>query len=288
VTQTGVITSSILDVSGTSVTLDMANNISVLGGQATGGDFVFDATGSLVLAGVAASNLASITAGGDILNAALLYTVQGNSVALNAGGAIGSPAAFLNVGAATFAATAMGGISVNVNSFSPMSTTINTLMNSGSGDIVLNAFGGAHITNPVSSAGSVFINSFSPLRVDAGIVAGDSILLSTASDNGAPGANDMVLRGPYSHAPTGSFAVVVGVGGVLDILDGVLQNELFPNDPGITSFTFVGGSNPLQIPEVLQSVGTTILETVETAVGAEKEEEGNSKQRRSLGTCRPA
>ena len=286
VTQTGAITSGSLHVSGTSVKLDLLNNVSVLGGRASAGDFVFRTSGNLFLTGVAASNLASITASyGGIAGATGLYAVEGSKVLLSAGGALGLAEGAMNVRATTLDATASGGVYVNLNSFDPAFATIDRLMNSGSGDIVLNAFGGAHITNPVSNpAGSVFINSFSALRVDAGIAAGDSILLST----GGAGDNDMVLRGSYSYGPAGTFAVTIGAGGVLDIADGVLTSELFPNQPNITSFTFVDGSNPLSNPAVLQSVGTTIVETVETAAGGEKEEEGNAKQRRSLGTCRPA
>jgi hypothetical protein len=96
----------------------------------------------------------------------------------------------------------------------------------------------------------------------------------------------MLLRGTYSYSPTGTFAVTIGLGGVLDIVDGVLTAELFPNTPDITSFTFIA-ANPLSNPLVLQAAGTTVNTAVETAEG-EKQEEGDDRERRSLGTCRPA
>ena len=288
VTQSGVISSASLGVTGGSVTLALQNNVSVLGGQATAGDFVFRTSGSVVLTGVAAKNLASITSSyGGIAGAAALYAVEGAAVALNAGGALGAAGSPLNVRAATLDARATGGLHMNLNTFAPAFATINTLMNSGSGELVLNAYGGAHITNPVSNpGGSVFISSFSPLRVDQGIVAGDSIALATLGADATPGANDMVLRGTYSYAASGTFAVTVGPSGVLDIVDGVLSAELFPNTPKITSFTFIA-SNPLSNPLVLQAAGTTVSTAVETAEG-EKQEEGENRERRSLGTCRPA
>ena len=288
VTQRGAIRSTSLGVTGTSVRLDLQNDVAVIAGQATAGDFVFHTSGNLVLAGVAASNLASIRSSyGGIASAAAAYAVEGNAVALNAAGALGSAAAPLNVRAATLDAAASGGLYVNLNAFGPAFATINSLMNSGSGDLVLNAYGGAHITNPVSNpAGNVFITSFSPLRVDQGILAGDSIALATLGDDATPGANDMMLRGTYTYGPAGNFAVTVGPNGKLDIVDGVLTAELFPNTPGITSFTFIA-ANPLSNPVVLQAAGTTVSTAVETAEG-EKQEEGDNRERRSLGTCRPA
>jgi trimeric autotransporter adhesin len=287
VTQAGAINSGSLHVTGTNVTLDLQNQVSVLGGQASAGDFVFHTSGNLLLTGVAASDLASITASyGGIAGVSALYAVEGSSVLLSAGGALGQAQSALNVRATTFDATANGGVHVNLNSFNPALARIDTLMNSGSGNIVLNAFGGAHITSLVSNpGGSVFLNSSSPLRVDAGIAAGDSIFLSTAGS----GNNDMMLRGSYSYGPAGTFAVTIGPGGVLDIPDGILTTERFPNQPNITSFTFVDASNPLANPEVLQAVGTTITTAVDTAEGGEKkDEETGNRQRRSLGACRPA
>src|SRR5207245_7370004 len=142
-----------------------------------------------------------------------INAVQGGTgVTLNAGGAIGSTAAPLTVSAPALDASAAYGIAIDLNAFAPIWATVNTLRNTTTGDILLNAHGGTTITSLVSSPGNVTINSFSPLEVQQGISAGGGIFLSTAGvlPNGTP-PNDMTLNGPFTYnTGTGKFEVTIG------------------------------------------------------------------------------
>jgi len=254
VTQAALLTTDSLVATGTDVKLDLGNAVKSLQGSASNGNFVFNNSGNLELDGVSASRLASISATGNITGGSsaaglplvgistsgspLGNAVQGGTgVTLNAGGAIGSTTAPLVVAAPALAASAAYGIAIDLNALGPTPTTVNTLQNSTTGDILLNAHGGTTIASLVSSPGSVTINSFSPLDVQQGITAGGGIFLST----GGVLPNDMTLTGTFSPG-TGPFDVTIGSFGTLHLAGGLsLTAPLFPNPLNITQFTFVSG-----------------------------------------------
>jgi len=223
--------------------------------------------------GVSASGVATISATGNITGASFaglppteippstipfIHAVQGGTgVALNAGGAIGSAAAPLAVSAPVLDASAAYGIAIDLNAFGPMPATVNTLRNTTTGDILLNAHGGTTITSLVSSPGNVTINSFSPLEVQQGITAGSGIFLSTAGvlPNGTP-PNDMTLNGTFTHGTTSAFEVTIGSFGTLHLPGGLdLTAPLFPNPLNITKFSFLSG-DPLANSIVLAASNT--------------------------------
>jgi hypothetical protein len=285
ITQGLAITTASLTATGASVTLDLGNTVGTLTGTATAGDFLFNNTTTVNIGGVTATGLASITSGGDILGG----LVQGSAVFLSAAGAIGAPLAHLSVGAATLDASAANGISLEINGLAPQPVMINTLSNSATGDIFVNAYGGATTTSLVSNpGGSVMINTFSPLVIQAGIDAAGSILLSTKGVLGTivPHEKDMTLSGPFTYGSLGVFEVIIGPGGELHLVQSGLNltAELFPNPLQVTKFTFF--NDPLANATVLQSVSTTIVTTVNTATESDKQEEGEDKQKRTLGSCR--
>jgi hypothetical protein len=253
VTQAAALTTDFLFAAGTDVNLALTNTVRFLQGSASNGNFTFNNSGDLGVLGVSASRVASISATGSITGASLsglpstqipptpipfTHAVQGSTgVTLNAGGAIGSTTAPLAVSAPALAASAAYGIAIDLNALSPMPATVNTLRNSTTGDILLNAHGGTTIASLVSGPGSVTINSFSPLDVQQGITAGGGIFLST----GGVLPNDMTLNGTFSPG-TGPFDVTIGSFGTLHLAGGLsLTAPLFPNPLNITKFTFVSG-----------------------------------------------
>ena len=266
VTQAEALTTDSLVATGTDVKLDLGNAVKSLRGSASNGNFTFNNSGNLELEGVSASSLASISATGNITGSSsaaglppagistsgspLGNAVQGGTgVTLNAGGAIGSTTAPLAVAAPALAASAAYGIAIDLNAFGPTPATVNTLQNTTTGDILLNANGGTTIASLVSNpGGNVTINSFGPLDVQQGIAAGSGIFLSTGGlfGNGTL-PNDMTLNGPFTYnTATGAFEVTIGAFGTLHLVaSGLgLTAPLFPNPLNITKFTFLA-SDPL-------------------------------------------
>ncbi len=254
-----------------------------LQGSASNGNFTFNNSGNLELAGVSASRLASISATGNITgsNSAGLplagistsgsplgNAVQGGTgVTLNAGGAIGSTPAPLAVATPALAASAAYGIAIDLNALGPTPVTVNTLQNTTTGDILLNANGGTTIASLVSNpGGNVTINSFGPLDVQQGITAGSSIFLSTGGlfrDGTLP--NDMTLNGQFTYGTSGRFEVTIGSFGTLHLVaSGLgLTAPLFPNPLNITKFTFVA-SDPLA-NSILAAASNTATASVNRA-----------------------
>ena len=275
VTQAAALTTDLLFATGADVKLDLSNTVKSLAGSASNGNFTFNDSGDLEVLGVSASGVAAISATGNITGASStalpstdipptpipsVHAVQGGTgVTLNAGGAIGSTAAPLAVSAPALDASAAYGIAIDLNAFSPMPATVNTLTNSTTGDILLTAHGGTTITQLVSSPGNVTIHSFSPLDVQRGITAGSGIFLSTAglSRNGTL-LNDMTLSGPFTYnTSTGAFEVTIGSFGTLHLAGGLgLTGPLFPNPLNITKFTFLAG-DPLANSIVAAAFNTT-------------------------------
>jgi hypothetical protein len=276
VTQTAVLTTDILFVTGTDVKLDSTNSVKSLLGFASNGNFTFVNSGNLDLLGVSASGAAAISASGNITGtgfaglppaeippSAIPFThaVQGGTgVALTAGGAIGSAAAPLTVSAPALDASGAYGIAIDLNAFGPMPATVSRLQSSTTGDILLNAHGGTTVTSLVSSPGNVTINSFSPLGVNAGITAGGSIFLSTGGvpPNGTP-PNDMTLNGTFTSGAS-AFEVTLGGFGTLHLVASglALTAPAFPNPLNITKFTFLAG-DPLANTIVAAAYNTTAV-----------------------------
>jgi len=140
-----------------------------------------------------------------------------------------------------------------------MPAVVNTLTNTTTGDIVLNAHGGTTITSLVSGPGNVTIHSFSPLDIQKGIAAGGDIFLSTAGPSlNATLPNDMTLSGTFTYRTSGAFDVTIGSFGTLHLPGGLdLTTDLFPNPLNITKFTFVSGD-----PVLVAAYNTTIANRV--------------------------
>ncbi len=230
-----------LNADGGSVQLIGSNQVQNLQARAKTGLLQFINLGALNLtsvdpgnpvAGVSAAGSVYLQAGGSITSGfGGAYSVQGSSVQLfSTGGSLGTSGAPLEVKASTLEAGADQGIYLNTNQFSPAPVTVNLLENLTSGDIVLNAWGGATTTALVyNPGGDVGIHTFSPLSVLAGIQAGDSIFLSTS---GVP-SNDMTLDGPFTYG--GAFEVTVGEPGVL---------TFGPGYTGVITLLVGGGTPP--------------------------------------------
>jgi hypothetical protein len=188
-------------------------------GSVTGNGVTLTATGAgsgIALGGGvnAGTGTATLSAGGDITSSIVgNYAVQGNSVSLNSGGgALGSALAQLEIGTSNLDAVGTNGIFLDLNAFSPVFATVNTLRNTTSGDIIVNAHGGARFLTLVDNPhGNVSITTFSPLDIMAGINAGSSISLTTSGT----GSNDMFLDGTFTNNALGGFDVVLGPTGVL-------------------------------------------------------------------------
>jgi hypothetical protein len=271
-----------------SVTITITDGLGRIGTQAD--------TGAISLANVSTSgNLtvtnAGLTAGSDVRATG---TLRGGALAkLTATGALGSATAPLQLATANLSAVAASGIHIDTNSASPAPVTVLNLTNTTSGDIVLNAHGGATTTTLVSNlGGNVFINSFSPLDITAGISAGNSIFLSTSGGTGT--SNDMSLAGLYTYnTSTGAFEVTVGLGGQLQLFTGstplVLTAPLFPNPVNITRFTFVQETADqlgLDANTVIQGTNQLILaNNAPSADDLQKKNEEN-KKRKEAAACR--
>jgi len=200
-------------------------------------------------------------------------------VALTAGGAIGSVAAPLIVSAPALDATAAYGVAIDLNAFGPIPAVVNTLTNTTTGDIVLNAHGGTTIASRVSSSGNVTIHSFSPLDVQLGITAGGDIFLSTAGLSlSSTLPNGMTLSGTFTYANGGKFDVTIGDLGTLH-LPGGLDLTATPPSPyplNITQLTFSRG-DPLANSVLVAAYNTTVAKQ---ALGPSIVEEPPKKERR--------
>ena len=171
-------------------------------------------------------------------------------VQLTASGAIGAPGTPLQVRATQLDATAQTGIDLATNQYNPQMAYVTTLQNLTSGNITLQAYGGASVQNEaVNYGGDVIIQTASPLEVLSGIDAFGSILLETAGAS----ANDMYLDYVFLYSP--NFEVIVGPGGVL---------TLGPNFQGpITALTVAaaassggtGGTGGVVVSQVSQTTG---------------------------------
>src|SRR5882672_3764667 len=221
------------------ITITLTNGLGRTGTQAD--------NGAISLANVTTSGNLTVTNGGAAVGSDVLAsgTLRGGAlVKMTATGALGRATAPLEVATAALQAGAATGIYINTNSAAPAMVNVLALTNITSGDIVLNAHGGATTTSLVSNpGGNVTINSFSPLDIGGGITAGNSIFLSTGGSPSSA-ANDMSLAGLYTYnISTGAFDVTVGVGGALTLFTGstplVLTAPLFPNPLNITQFTFL-------------------------------------------------
>src|SRR6266446_2524609 len=195
----------------------------------------------------------------------------------------------LAVAAPALDAGAAYGIAIDLNAFGPRPATVNTLRNTTTGDILLNAHGGTTIASLVSSPGNVTINSFSPLDVRQGISAGGGIFLSTAGvlPNGTP-PNDMTLNGPFTYnTATGKFEVTIGAFGTLHLAGGVtLSAPLFPNPLNITKFTFAAG-DPLANSLVAAAYNTIIANrSLDPRIVEEPPKKDKDDPRKAAAVCR--
>jgi hypothetical protein len=279
---------------GGDVVFNNAGALTVLGVNQTGGNVTLStATGSMTLAGPvsAGTGTTTLASAADIVGGP--GSVQGAAVALSASnGAIGSPGVAVAVNTTNLAAVAANGIAIDLNASAPAAATISALNNTTTGDIVLTAHGGASFTTLVTNSnptGNVTINSFSPLDVQQGISAGDSIFLST---NGAQtgSANDMQLAGSYTYnTSTGAFEVTIGRGGDLTLFTStpplVLTAPLFPNTANITKFTFVP-SDPLADPIVAAAYNTTVAPPSPPPQGTDDKKDQNDKNKKGAAVCR--
>jgi hypothetical protein len=172
------------------------------------------------------------------------------------------------------------------------------MQNTATGDIFLNAHGGATFTTLVSDpGGNVTINTFTPLDVNAGITAGNSIFLSTGGGTASGSANDMSLGGAptaYTYNTTsGVFEVTVGRGGQLTLPTGttpiVLSAALFPNPVNITRFTFV--EEPTEFPQldtnaVIQGTNQLILANNAPSADDLRKRNDENKKKQGAAACK--
>jgi hypothetical protein len=254
-------------------------------------------SGNIVLASLTTNGLVSVQNLGPTAPSGILSSggaVSGGTVALAAtNGAIGSPTGAVEVVTPTLSATAANGITLDLNGVAPQAAVVSLLQNTGPGDILLNAHGGATFSSLVSNpGGNVSINTFSPLDVQAGITAGNSIFLSTAG--GINTANDMSLAGTYTYNLTsGAFEVTVGPGGVLRLLTTatplVLSAPLFPNPVDITKFTFIP-ADPLGDPIVAAAYNTTLVNVTTTPpatdVNKGEKKDDDKDQKKQIAACK--
>ncbi len=247
-------------------------------------------SGDITLASVATSGSLSIrnnglTAGSDVLAGGTLKAVAATLSA--ATGALGSATAPLEIAATDLNANASNGIYLNTNSASPTMVTVSALANGSAGDIVMNAHGGATFISPVSNpGGNVSITTFSPLDVNAGISAGNSIFLTTS---GAPGTNDMSLAGPFTYGASGTFQVTIGPRGHLTFPPLVLlTSEPSPNPTNITKFIFVPSDpDPSFAQGIVNSAHqSTKFDSDKESGGGEKKD--NDTKKKGLAACKGA
>ena len=304
VTQTAALATDFLFATGTDVRLDLSNTVKSLLGSASNGNFTFNNSGDLGLMGVSASGAAVISAAGNITGASFaglpvaeippsaipfINAVQGGTgVTLNAGGAIGSAAAPLAVSTPALDASAAYGIAIDLNAFGPVPAVVNTLTNTTTGDILLNAHGGTTITSLVSSAGNVTIHSFSPLDIQRGITAGGGIFLSTAGVSlNSTLPNDMTLSGPFTYAAGGAFDVTIGSFGTLHLPGGLtLTAPLFPNPLNITKFTFAAGE-PLANSVLVAAYNATVAKQVlGPSITEERPKKDKGDDKKAAAVCK--
>ena len=268
--------------------------LTVLGVSETGGGSVTLTTsaGAMTVVGgvTAGTGTVTLVSAGDLNGGG---EVGGSSVVLSSSGAIGSPTTALEVSALNLSASAANGIALDLNGFTPQPAAVSLLQNSGTGDIFLNAHGGATFNALVSNpGGNVTINTFSPLDVNAGITAGNSIFLSTSGGTGA--TNDMSLNGPYTYnTSTGAFEVTIGLGGQLALLSGstplILTAPLFPNPVNITRFTFV--EEPTEFPQldtnaVIQGTNQLILANNAPSADDLRKRNEENKKKKEAAVCK--
>ena len=207
---------------------------------------------------------------------------------LTAGGAIGSAGAPLAVSAPALDASAAYGIAIDLNALGAMPATVNTLRNSTTGDIVLNAHGGTTITQLVSSPGNVTIHSFSPLDIQRGIAAGGDIFLSTVGlslNSTLP--NDMTLSGTFTYRTGGAFDVTIGSFGTLH-LPGGLDLTATPPSPyplNITQLTFRSG-DPLANSVLAAAFNTTAANRVLSPSSIEEPPKRDRRDKKAAAVCK--
>jgi hypothetical protein len=279
------------------VVFNNAGALTVLGVNQTGGGNVTLSTsaGSMTVAGPVSAGAGAVTLAsvGDLVGSG---GVQGTTATLTSStGAIGSPSVSVAVNTTNLFANAANGIAIDLNASAPAAATISALHNTTAGDVVLNAHGGATFTQQVTNpGGNVTINTFSPLDVQAGITAGNSIFLSTGGGTDSGAANNMSLNGPYTYnTTTGAFEVTIGRGASLQILSGatplVLTAELFPNPIDITKFTFVP-NDPFADPIVAAAYNTTLVNPTTAPPPPADPNKGESdeqkNQRQKIAACR--
>jgi len=276
-----------LNADGGDVLLTDANNqVGMLQGRATNSDFQFTSSGNIVFGsadpgnvtpGVVSNGFATLISGGSILNGvAGGYDVSAPAVQLTASSAIGAPGTPLQVRATQLDAMAQTGIDLATNQYNPQMVYVTTLQNLTSGNISLQAYGGASIQNEaVNYGGDVTIQTASPLDVLGGIDAFGNILLETAGAS----ANDMYLDYLFRYDTT--FEVIVGPGGVL---------TRGPNFQGlITSQT--GGVLPTSSGAVVTQVSQTTGE-INNSVNFNEDggvvggENGEQDEERKLPVCK--
>jgi hypothetical protein len=281
------------------ITFANAGALTVTGATQTGGNATLTTSaGAIVLAGPLSAGAGSFTLAPatDILSGG--GSVQGSTVTLAApAGAIGAPGIGVAVNTPVLTAVAANGIAIDLNASAPVPATVNTLQNTATGDIVLNAHGGATFTTQVVNSnanGNVTINSFSPLDVQAGISTGNSIFLSTGGGTQIGSANDMSLAGNYVYNTTsGVFEVTVGRGADLTLFTSstpmVLTAPLFPNPVNITKFTFIP-ADPLADPVTAAAYNTTIASTAtaapQPASGDQKKDKSDDDKKKGAAVCK--
>jgi hypothetical protein len=286
-----------LNADGGTVTLPGANAVTNLQGQARSGtgSFYFVNTGAVNLAtvdpgnavaGVASASTLYISADGGISSSLTgNYAAQGTDVSLySTAGALGSAAIPLQVRAASLNAGGATGVYVDSNQFNPAPVTVTLLENLTSGDIRLNAWGGATVTTLVSNpGGSVFIHTHSPLEVLAGISAGQGIDLAT----GGASPNDMLLDGPFTYGQGYDFSVALGTAGVLNrgtsysgaitILNGVRQEAASTTTAELAQSV----GTTLSGTERAEDAGTSTTETM-----SEDEKKKREREKKGANVCK--
>jgi hypothetical protein len=188
------------------------------------------------------------------------------------------------------AATGRTGVSIELNTLAPAFAAVDTLVNTGDGDILLLAHGGARTnTEILNPGGDISIKTFSPLQVLDGADAGGAITLETSGSFG----NGMLLNGVFTH--TGGFKVVIGPSGLLvkgsaftgNITEQVGGEELL-------------GSTILAINDVFQAVSQTTNAVTQASnivsgnpsssasvTDKDEKKDKEDKDKKGLGVCKP-
>jgi filamentous hemagglutinin family protein len=295
------ITAAGLNADGANVSILGTNHIQAIQGAARNGNFVFQTAGSVdvgtvdpgnVAPGVSASGVAQISAGGDITSAIIgSYAVSGGAVVLTStGGAIGSETAPLQVGTTVLSAAGNTGVSIELNTLSPAFAAVDSLVNTGAGDILLLAHGGARTNTEILNAGGdISIKTFSPLQVLDGADAAGGITLETSGIF----ANGMLLDGTFSH--TTGFKVVIGPSGLLlkgSAFVGSITEQIGGEE--------LSGSTLLAINDIFQAVSQTTNAITQTSnivsgnpspsgsvTDKDEKKDKEDKDKKGLGVCKP-